>query len=41
MTAPIASATSVEQLREMVAAIDLRLDEESTATLDKASVWRS
>jgi aryl-alcohol dehydrogenase-like predicted oxidoreductase len=41
MTAPIASATSVEQLREMVAAIDLRLDEESTATLDRASAWRS
>ncbi len=41
ITAPIASATSVEQLREMVAAIDLRLDEESTATLDRASAWRS
>ena len=41
MTAPIASATSVVQLREMVAAIDVRLDEESTATLDRASAWRA
>jgi aryl-alcohol dehydrogenase-like predicted oxidoreductase len=40
ITAPIVSATSVEQLRELVGALDLRLDAETTATLDKASAWR-
>src|SRR5512144_415759 len=40
ITAPIASATSLEQLRELVAGIELRLDEEATATLDRASAWR-
>jgi len=40
ITAPIASATSVEQLRELLGGIDLRLDEEATATLDRASAWR-
>ena len=40
MTAPIASATSVEQLKEILAAIELKLDEESTAALDRASAWR-
>jgi aryl-alcohol dehydrogenase-like predicted oxidoreductase len=40
MTAPIASATSVAQLREIVGGIELRLDAESTATLDQASTWR-
>ncbi len=40
ITAPIASATSVAQLREILGAIDLRLDEEATATLDRASAWR-
>jgi aryl-alcohol dehydrogenase-like predicted oxidoreductase len=40
ITAPIASATSVEQLQEMVKAIELRLDEESVAALDRASAWR-
>ncbi len=39
ITAPIASATSVEQLRELLGGIDLRLDEEATATLDRASAW--
>ena len=39
ITAPIASATSVEQLREIAAAIDLHLDEESRATLERASAW--
>jgi aryl-alcohol dehydrogenase-like predicted oxidoreductase len=38
--APIASATSVAQLRELVGGIELRLDEEATATLDRASAWR-
>jgi aryl-alcohol dehydrogenase-like predicted oxidoreductase len=40
ITAPIASATSVAQLRELIGGIDLRLDEEATATLDRASAWR-
>ena len=40
ITAPIASATSVEQLRELLGGIELRLDEEATASLDRASAWR-
>jgi aryl-alcohol dehydrogenase-like predicted oxidoreductase len=40
ITAPIASATSVPQLKELVGGIELRLDEEATATLDRASSWR-
>jgi len=40
ITAPIASATSVAQLKELVGGIDLRLDEEATAALDRASAWR-
>jgi aryl-alcohol dehydrogenase-like predicted oxidoreductase len=40
ITAPIASATSVTQLKEIAAAIDLRLDAETTAALDQASAWR-
>lgn len=37
ITAPIASATSVEQLEELVAAIDLDLDDADMATLDRVS----
>ena len=40
ITAPIASATTVEQLRELIGGIELRLDQEATAALDKASAWR-
>jgi aryl-alcohol dehydrogenase-like predicted oxidoreductase len=40
ITAPIASATSVDQLREILGAVDLVLDAEATATLDRASAWR-
>jgi len=40
ITAPIASATSVEQLRELLGGIELRLDEQATATLESASAWR-
>ena len=40
ITAPIASATSVTQLKELLGAIELRLDEETTAELDRASAWR-
>src|SRR5262245_32731776 len=41
ITAPIASATSVAQLKDIAAAIDLRLDAEATAALDQASAWRT
>ena len=40
MTAPIASATSVQQLKELLGAVELKLDAEATATLDKASAWK-
>jgi len=40
ITAPIASATSVSQLKELLGGIDLRLDEEAISTLDRASAWR-
>ena len=40
ITAPIASATSVAQLKEIVGAVELKLDAEATATLDQASAWR-
>jgi aryl-alcohol dehydrogenase-like predicted oxidoreductase len=40
ITAPIASATTVAQLHELIGGIELRLDSEATATLDKASAWR-
>ena len=40
ITAPIASATSVEQLRELIGGVELRLGEEATTALDKASAWR-
>jgi aryl-alcohol dehydrogenase-like predicted oxidoreductase len=39
ITAPIASATSVEQTRELLGALDLKLTVEDLATLDKASAW--
>ena len=40
ITAPIASATSVAQLQEIAGAVDLKLDADATATLDRASAWR-
>jgi aryl-alcohol dehydrogenase-like predicted oxidoreductase len=40
ITAPIASATSVAQLRELVGGIELRLDADARAALDAASAWR-
>ena len=39
ITAPIASATSVEQLNELVQAITLELDRESSEKLNKASAY--
>jgi aryl-alcohol dehydrogenase-like predicted oxidoreductase len=40
VTAPIASATSVAQLKEIVGAVDLKLDADARATLDQASAWK-
>jgi aryl-alcohol dehydrogenase-like predicted oxidoreductase len=40
ITAPIASATSVVQLKELVGAIELKLDAEATKALDQAGAWR-
>ena len=40
ITAPIASATSVAQLKELLGGIDLVLDAEVRSTLDAASAWR-
>ena len=40
ITAPIASATSVAQLKELVGAVDLKLDDTATAELESASAWR-
>jgi len=37
VTAPIASATSLAQLRELIAATQLSLDVDSVRMLDKAS----
>jgi aryl-alcohol dehydrogenase-like predicted oxidoreductase len=39
ITAPIASATSVEQLEDLVDAANLQLDSGSIATLDAASSY--
>jgi aryl-alcohol dehydrogenase-like predicted oxidoreductase len=40
ITAPIASATTVVQLKELVGGIELTLDAEATAALDQAGAWR-
>jgi aryl-alcohol dehydrogenase-like predicted oxidoreductase len=40
VTAPIASATSLEQLSDLVAATKLELDPQDVAALDAASAWR-
>ena len=40
ITAPIASATSVTQLKELVGGIELQLDSDARATLDRASAWQ-
>ena len=41
VTAPIASATSLAQLKELIAATKLKLDEASIELLNRASDWRS
>jgi aryl-alcohol dehydrogenase-like predicted oxidoreductase len=40
ITAPIASATSPEQLKELLGAVDLNVDEAGIEELDKASAWK-
>jgi aryl-alcohol dehydrogenase-like predicted oxidoreductase len=40
VTAPIASATSLAQLKELIAATRIKLDRGSIAALDQASAWR-
>jgi len=40
VTAPISSATSLDQLEELIAATRIKLDRGSIAALDKASAWR-
>jgi aryl-alcohol dehydrogenase-like predicted oxidoreductase len=39
VTAPIASATSLTQLHDLVAAAELKLDDDALALLDQASAW--
>jgi aryl-alcohol dehydrogenase-like predicted oxidoreductase len=40
ITSPIASATSIEQTRELLLAVELRLSAEEIETLDRASAWQ-
>ena len=40
VTAPISSATSLDQLAELIEATRIKLDRGSIAALDKASAWR-
>lgn len=40
VTAPIASATSIQQLQSIIAAAALQLDQDAIALLDKASAWK-
>jgi aryl-alcohol dehydrogenase-like predicted oxidoreductase len=40
VTAPIASATTVEQLQELLGAVRLELSADEIAALDRASAWR-
>jgi len=40
ITAPIASATSVTQLKELLGGIELQLDSDARAALDRASAWK-
>src|SRR5215813_14984835 len=40
ITAPIASATSVTQLKELLGGIELKFDTEARAALDSASAWK-
>ena len=39
ITSAIASATSVEQVRELLGSVDLKLNDEDMKTLDRVSAW--
>jgi aryl-alcohol dehydrogenase-like predicted oxidoreductase len=39
ITAPIASTTGIEQTKELIGSLDLKLSAETIAELDKASMW--
>ena len=39
ITAPIVSATNLDQLNDLVASVELKLDPASIELLDKASEW--
>ncbi len=41
ITAPIASATSVAQLHELITSVELQLSNDEIASLNKVSAWRS
>jgi aryl-alcohol dehydrogenase-like predicted oxidoreductase len=41
ITAPIASATSADQVKELVAAAELKLSPEEISSLDTASAWKT
>jgi aryl-alcohol dehydrogenase-like predicted oxidoreductase len=41
VTAPIASATSVAQVHELLGAVELKLDDDAMTTLNTASQWRA
>lgn len=40
ITSPIASATSIEQTRELLGAVELKLSAEEVEALDRASAWQ-
>lgn len=40
ITAPIASATSPDQMKELLGAVELTLDENALSQLDQASAWK-
>jgi aryl-alcohol dehydrogenase-like predicted oxidoreductase len=41
VTAPIASATSLDQLNDLISATKLELDEAAIELLNRASAWRN
>ncbi len=40
LTAPIVSATSLDQLQELLKSVEMHLDQEAIQELDKASAWK-
>jgi aryl-alcohol dehydrogenase-like predicted oxidoreductase len=41
ITAPIASATTAQQAKELIQAAELKLTEEEIKALDNASAWKT